>query len=40
MRPIELKAPGIIDRQDVKEPMQTGSRSSTPSPPSAAASAS
>ena len=23
-RPIELKAPGIIDRQDVKEPMQTG----------------
>jgi F-type H+-transporting ATPase subunit alpha len=24
MRPIELKAPGIIDRQDVKEPMQTG----------------
>ena len=24
MRPIELKAPGIIERQDVKEPMQTG----------------
>jgi F-type H+-transporting ATPase subunit alpha len=24
MRPIELKAPGIIDRQDVQEPMQTG----------------
>ncbi|HMP75816.1 MAG TPA: F0F1 ATP synthase subunit alpha [Kiritimatiellia bacterium] len=24
LRPIELKAPGIIDRQDVKEPMQTG----------------
>lgn len=24
MRPIELKAPGIIDRQDVKEPLQTG----------------
>ena len=23
-RPIELKAPGIIERQDVKEPMQTG----------------
>lgn len=23
-RPIELKAPGIIDRQDVKEPLQTG----------------
>ena len=24
MRPIELKAPGIIERQDVKEPLQTG----------------
>ena len=24
LRPIELKAPGIIERQDVKEPMQTG----------------
>ena len=24
MRPIESKAPGIIERQDVKEPMQTG----------------
>jgi F-type H+-transporting ATPase subunit alpha len=24
LRPIELKAPGIIDRQDVKEPLQTG----------------
>jgi F-type H+-transporting ATPase subunit alpha len=24
VRPIELKAPGIIDRQDVKEPLQTG----------------
>ena len=23
-RPIEVKAPGIIERQDVKEPMQTG----------------
>ncbi len=23
-RPIELKAPGIIDRQDVREPLQTG----------------
>jgi len=26
MRPIESKAPGIIDRQDVKEPMQTGTK--------------
>ncbi len=25
-RPIETKAPGIIDRQDVKEPMQTGTK--------------
>ena len=24
--PIEVKAPGIIDRQDVKEPMQTGTK--------------
>jgi len=24
VRPIELKAPGIIERQDVKEPLQTG----------------
>ena len=24
MRPIELKAPGIIERQDVREPLQTG----------------
>jgi F-type H+-transporting ATPase subunit alpha len=24
MRPIEVKAPGIIERQDVKEPLQTG----------------
>jgi len=26
MRPIETKAPGIIERQDVKEPMQTGTK--------------
>jgi F-type H+/Na+-transporting ATPase subunit alpha len=26
MRPIESKAPGIIERQDVKEPMQTGTK--------------
>ena len=26
MRPIEVKAPGIIERQDVKEPMQTGTK--------------
>lgn len=26
MRPIESKAPGIIDRQDVKEPLQTGTK--------------
>ncbi len=26
MSPIEVKAPGIIDRQDVKEPLQTGAK--------------
>ena len=42
VRPVEIKAPGIIARKSVHEPMPTGlaSRPSTPSRPSAAVSAS
>ena len=28
-RPLEFKAPGVVQRQPVKEPLQTGSRRST-----------
>ena len=29
-RPLEFKAPGVVDRQPVKEPLRRGSRPSTP----------
>ncbi len=39
-RPVEFKAPGVIRRQPVKEPLQTGIKPLTRSSPSAEVSAS